>query len=220
MNNSNDKLQAATEKLNKMVVNEIDVALNAPGASATTVAATISKLQGELSLSAYDPSPQVTNTPFADFFSLNGIQMAAVAYVVMQGADAIPDTQPYLNFYDKASGIWQERIEAPTLADFEGCTFSVAQLKSGVPGEAWFLAWGQPFGSSHGTKHIRLYAFDGASIRTIWRRDSLNGGMITPTADTITIDYFDADDPSIEKGQVFHITANGPESFSESSKQW
>lgn len=220
LNESHDSMQAASERLGKMMTNEIEIALGAAKTSASNITAAISKLQGDLTLSAYDPDPQVTNTPFAELFSLNGIQTAAVAYVIMQGADAIPDTQPYLNFYDKASGIWKERAEAPTLADFEGCTFSVAQLKSGVPGEVWFLTWGQPFGDSRGTKHVRLYAFDGGDVRTIWRRDSLGGGRIMTTADTVTLDYFDADDPSIEKHEVFHVTANGPELVTQSSKQW
>jgi hypothetical protein len=140
---------------------------------------------------------------------VNGIQTAAVAYVIMQGGDAIPDTQPYLVFYDNASGDWTKKATAPTLHDFEGCTFSVAQLNPGVPGEAWFLAWGQPFGSSHGTKHVRLYAFDGAAIRTIWQRNSLDGGKITTTPDTVTIDYLDPKDPSIEKHEVFHVSPDG-----------
>jgi hypothetical protein len=79
----------------------------------------------------------------------------------------------------------------------------------GVPGEAWFLAWGQPFGSSHGTKHVRLHAFDGAAIRTIWQRNSLDGGKITTTPDTVTIDYLDPKDPSIEKHEVFHVSPDG-----------
>lgn len=213
-----DNFKSASQQLSKLIGKEIELALASSKPSPSSVTAAISNLQGEMTFSAW--GEEGTNTPFAEVFSLNGIQTAAVAYVIMQGGDAIPDTQPYLNFYDKASGIWQERAASPTLTDFEGCTFSVAKLNSGVPGEAWFLTWGQPFGSSHGTKHIRLYAFDGSMVRTIWRRDSLNGGRVKTTADTITIDYFDADDPSVEKHEVVHITANGPELVAESSRQW
>jgi hypothetical protein len=206
-NNSAGKSQAAGEQLDKMVSKEIKLALSAPRVSAATITASIANRQGELSLSAYDP--QFTNTPFAKFFELDGIETVAVAYVIMQGGDAMPDTQPHLVLYDKSSGEWEEKAAAPTLADFRGCTVSVAQLNPGVPGEAWFLAWGKPFGSSHGTKHVRLYAFDGAAIRTIWQRNSLDGGKITTTPDTVTIDYLDPKDPSIEKHEVFHVSPDG-----------
>ena len=192
-----------------MITHEIDLALNTPGASTSSITAAISKLQGDLSLPAYDPNPQFTNTPFANLFALNGIQNAAVAYVFMQGGDAIPDAQPHLLFYARENGAWVQKATAPTLADFEVCTFSVAPLTSGVPGEAWFLAWGQPFGSSHGTKHVRLYAFDGATVHTIWQRNSLDGGKITAAADTVTLDYLDEHDPSIEKHEVYKVAPDG-----------
>ena len=153
--------------------------------------------------------PEATNAPFANLFTLNGIQTLAVAYVIMRGGDAIPDTQPYLEFYDRSSGEWEQKVAAPTQADFRGCTFSVTQLNSGVPGEAWFLAWGQPFGSSHGAKHVRLYAFDGRGVRTIWQRDSLDGGKITTTPTTVTIDYLDQRDPSIERHEIFQVAPEG-----------
>lgn len=213
-----EKFKSASQQLYKMVSKEIELALASSEPSPGSITTAISNLQGEMTLSAWGEDG--TNTPFADFFSLNSTQTAAIAYVIMQGGDATPNTQPYLKFYDKASGVWQERATAPTLRDFEGSTFSIARLNSGTPSEAWFLAWGQPFGDSRGAKHIRLYAFDGAAVRTIWQRDSLNGGRITTTADTITIGYFDADDPSIEKREVFRVTPNGPELVTESSKQW
>ncbi len=209
LNGSDVKFRAAGDQLSKMVSKEIELALAVPKSTASSITASVAKLQGELTLSIYDPDPRFTNTPFAKFLKLNGVEAVAVAYVIMQGGDAIPDTHPYLAFYDHVSGVWQERARAPALSDFEACTFSVAQLNSGVPGEAWFLAWGMPFGSSHGSQHVRLYAFDGAAVRTVWKRDWLDGGRVTTTSDTVTLDYLDYNDPSIERHEVFHVTPNG-----------
>jgi hypothetical protein len=206
LNDSNDSKQLTADQLNKLIGSEIKLALATPGASAASVTASIANLQGDLSLSAYDP--RSTNTPFVKFVEVNGVEAAAVAYVIMQGGDAIPDTQPYLVLYDKSSGVWEQKIAAPTPEDFGGCSLSVAQLNPGIPGEAWFLVWGQPFGSSHGSKQVRLYAFDGTTVRTIWRRDSLDGGRITTTPDAVSIYYLDQQDPSIEKHELFRV---GPE---------
>ena len=190
-----------------MVQREVGLALAADKPTAKTIISAISTLQGEITLSAW--GPEETNTPFAQFLSLNGTQTVAIAYALMQGGDAIPDTQPYLRFYDNSSGVGAEKASSPTLADFEACTFSVAQLKSGNPGEAWFLAWGMPFGSSRGSVHICLYSFDGSAVRTLWKRDRLNGGKVTATPDAVTLDYLDRNDMSIERHEVFQVTPNG-----------
>lgn len=207
LNFSKEKQDSATQQLHEMIEREIDLALSAPKPSAKTVSSAIAALQGEITLSGW--GPEQTNTPFASLFSLSDIPTIAVAYVLMQGGDAIPDTQPYLVFYNHASGVWTKKASAPILADFEACTFSVAQLNSGVPGEIWFLAWGMPFGSSHGSEHVRLYAFNGLAVRTIWKRDRLDGGRIKAMGDSVTLDYLDFDDPSIERHEVLHVTPNG-----------
>ena len=202
-----EKGRSATRQLQDMIAKEIDLALVAPGPSAKTISSAIAGLQGEMTLTGW--GPEDTNTPLAKFFSLSGVRTLAVAYVIMQGGDAIPDTQPYMVLYDNASGVWAKKASAPTLADFEACTFSVAQLNSGVPGEAWFLAWGMPFGSSHGSEHARLYAFNGFTVRTIWKRDKLDGGRIKVAPDSVTLDYLDFDDPSMEHHEILHVTPNG-----------
>ena len=202
-----DKANSLERQLQNMIAEEIDRVLADPKVSAASIASSISKLQGEMSLTSWDP--EATNTPFANFFQLNGAHTLALAYVIMQGGDAIPDAQPYLKFYDKISGSWQEKAVAPTLSDFGGCTFSLAKLNSGLPSEAWFLAWGGPIGSTRASQKVRLYAFDGFTVRTIWKRDWLDAGKIAVTPDTIMLDYLDRDDMSIEKHEVLHVGPNG-----------
>jgi hypothetical protein len=190
-----------------MVTKEIEIALSVPKPTAKDVTSAIARLQGDITLTNW--GPDAANVPFARFFSLNGVPTMAVAYAILQGGDAIPDTQAYLDFYDNASGVWTKKATASTLADFEGCTFSVAQLNAGLPGEVWFLAWGVPFGSSHAMAHVRLYAFDGFAVRTIWKRDDLAGGKITTTPDSVTLEYIDFPDVAIEHHEVLQVTPNG-----------
>lgn len=106
-----DKFQAVTDQLDKLISHEVKVALNSPGASAATITSAISKLQGQLSLQIYDPDPRITNTPFASLFKLNGDKWAGVGYIILRGGDGIPDTQPYLKFYNEAAGSWLERAD-------------------------------------------------------------------------------------------------------------
>lgn len=44
------------------------------------------------------------------------MQTAAIAYVIMQGGSAAPDTQTHLLFSDTASGNWAEKAPALTIA--------------------------------------------------------------------------------------------------------
>lgn len=207
LNSYDEKMQSASQQLDAMIAGEIEAVLCAPKPSAESIVASISALQDGISLAAWGPA--ATNMPFAKLFSLNGIQSAAIAYVIMRGGSAIPDTQTHLVFYDTVTGNWAKKASAPTLRDFEGYTFSVVELNSGVPSEAWFLAWGYPFGSSHASMRIRLYSFDGLTVRTTWKRENLDGGKVSADGDTVTIDFIDTKDPSIERHETFYVSPNG-----------
>jgi len=209
---SDAKAAAASEKLHEMISSEIDRALADPKPSERRVGSAIAALQGDLSLNEFDT--ETANTPFVKFFSLNGIQSVAISYAIIQGGDAIPDTQTYLDFYDNASGVWRKKTTAPTVKDFEGCTYFVSQLRSGLPGEAWFFAWGVPIGSTRSAARARLYAFDGFTVRTIWKRDLLAYAKVKVTPDTVSLDYSVFDDMGRfieDRDEAFHVTANGLE---------
>ena len=150
--------------------------------------------------------------PFAQFFQVSGAQSVAVGYVILQGVAAIPDTQPYLEFYDRANGSWESKGEAPTRSDFRGCTFVVSRMNSPLPAESWFLAWGTTIGDTGTRLKIRLYAFDGATVRTVWKRDGLIAGEIKVSADSINLEYnreYKSSDPDSIAHETLHVSANG-----------
>jgi hypothetical protein len=209
LNSPNEKVKATSQQLHKMITEEIATVLSGPAASESGIINAIATLQGEQSLAHWDPG--ATNTPFAKLLSLSGNQTAAVAYVIMQGGDGTPDTHPYLDFYDKFSGNLERKASAPTLSDFEGCTFSVAQMKSPILTEAWFLVWGVGFGNSQGSLYLRLYAFDGSNVRTIWKRGPVIAGQVTVTPDSLALDYRDEKTPTGLAHEVLQITSNGLE---------
>lgn len=204
-----EKVAATSQQLHKMITDEIAGVLSGPATSERRIVTAISTLQGEQSLAHWDPN--ATNTPFAKLFSLNGIQTAAVAYVTMQGGDGIPDTHPYLEIYDQSAGNWEKKASAPTMDNFEGSSFSVAQLKSPILTEAWFLVWGLGFGNSQGSVYLRLYAFDGSKVRTTWKRGPLAAGQVTVTPDSLTLDYRDEETPTGLAHETLKVTSNGLE---------
>jgi hypothetical protein len=206
LNTSDDKIQLLTEQLHEIISQEIETALASAKASDSSIAGAILELQGDLSMAGRVPDMDM---PYAKFLTVNGVQTLAVGYVILRGGDAIPDSQPYLEFYGKPAGIWEKKASAPTLSDFQGFTFSVAQLNSGLPSEAWFLAWGIPCGNSQGSEYLRLYAFDGSTVRTIWKRGPLPAGNVTVTPDTVTLDYRDEESPTGLAHEVLHVTLGG-----------
>ncbi|HXE12271.1 MAG TPA: hypothetical protein VN633_09135 [Bryobacteraceae bacterium] len=202
-----DKANYASQQLQEMISQEIERALASRASNASIVSA-ISNLQGDLSMSKWVDDMDI---PFAKLFSLNDVPTLAVAYVILQGGDAVPDSQPHLEFWDKSSGIWRIKVSAPVKSDFEGFTFSVAELNSGAPGEAWFLAWGVPIGNSVGAEYLRLYSFDGLRVRCIWKRDHLAYGNVNVRPDTVTLQYQDEGAAGGTAKEVLHITPNGLE---------
>jgi hypothetical protein len=150
-----EKAREIQSRLHQLLSEEIASSLNSPNVSADDVINGIIAVQG-----------QRREKPFADFFQLNGIKSLAVGYVILRGNQAIPDTQPYLEFYDQANGAWVIKAEAPTRSDFRGHTFCVSELDSGIAAEAWFLAWGVMIGNPAAPVDLRLYAFDGNTVRT------------------------------------------------------
>jgi hypothetical protein len=71
-----------------------------------------------------DPTT-ITNAPFVRVYDLTGARQAAVAYILDEGREFLPDVQPYLEFYDKLDGDWRLRATAPTMEEFRAGTFFV-----------------------------------------------------------------------------------------------
>lgn len=94
------KAAEVKSQLHGLISHEIMNALSVHNPSQSDVTRSITALQGEMAIS----DPESTNTPFAELFQLSNTHTAAVAYIILQGGDSIPDTQPYLEFYDQASG--------------------------------------------------------------------------------------------------------------------
>ncbi len=179
--------EAITARLRETLAEQIQAALSrsedTPG-----VMKAISSVQGKLALSEWDPG--VTNTPFAERFEIEGKPGLAVAFVILRGGVATPDTLPVLQFYTKERDEWKLRAEADT--DLHGCSLMVSSLDSPIPRQSWWLVWGQRFGDTGARRHLRLYSFDGDSLSTLWALDDLSAGDVTVDKDrrTIVLEYY------------------------------
>ena len=203
-----DKVAEIRSQLHDLMVDEIDSTLNGPASSSTSVKTALMNLQGAMTL----PMGDMTNTPYADSFVLNGVNSTAVAYAILQGGDTIPDTQAYLEIYDRSNGHWERKTGAPTQSDFRHRTFYVSQIDSGVPGEAWFLAWGMTIGNPGTPVNVRLYAFDGNAVRTVWKRDDLIRGNVSVSKNSVTLDYdreYKSSDPDNRVHETLHVSPSG-----------
>lgn len=196
-----EKVEEIQSQLHKLISAEISFALSMPHPSVGDVEKAINSVRGES-----------RDLPFADLFQLNSVRTLAVAYVILRGVDAIPDTQPYLEFYDDMNGAWEMKAEAPTRSDFPGHTFFVSKMDSSVPGEAWFLAWGTTIGNPGTPMNVRLYAFNGNAVRTVWKRDDLTRGVATVSKDSVTLEYdqeYNSSDPNNRVHETLHVSPNG-----------
>ena len=52
--------------------------------------------------------------------------------------------------------------------DFKSSIVFVSHIAAGLSGQEWFLVWGKRIGGTGTALLIRLYAFDGKEVQTIW----------------------------------------------------
>jgi hypothetical protein len=176
--------EETTTKLRELIGERIREALLRSDDPDSVVQA-IAGVQGEFVLDA-----ELTNAPFAEAFRHFSAPGLAVAFVVLRGGIAIPNTLPVLQFYAKTTGGWALKAEAD--ADFHGCSFFVSSLDSPVAGQSWWLAWGQMIGDTGARRKVRLYSFDGEAVKALWMRDNLEAGKVSVGKDrtTVVIQYF------------------------------
>jgi hypothetical protein len=200
-----DQVEAVVGKLRGMITERIESLLSAPNPTGTAIADSIHRLQSAslLTWGTYD----LTNTPFADVFVSNGRRNLAVAYTILRGSAGIPDSQPYLDFYAQTDGKWELKGTAAT--DLTASTLFVRRLAAPLPGESWYLVWGKRLGDTGARLNIRLYGFDGKSVRTIWQRDDLSGGWAQVTDNSVTLEYFKQYHDAESVREILHDTPDG-----------
>ncbi len=195
------------EQLRRIIQGEVIDHLDVVPNTEMAVKNAIAEVQGASSLDA-----DRTSAPLVELYELAGTRKAAVAYVLDQGGDFLPDILPYLEFYDRLGGEWHLRATAPTVETFHGGTFYVQRMNGGITSESWWLVWGVTFGDTGSRVKARLYAFDGGSVKTIWKRDDLHGGELSATSETVTLDYDSEHKPSrpvTRIHEVYRATPNG-----------
>ena len=202
-----DKVAEIGSQLRKLLSDEIDSVLLGPGFLSEQGKRRYYKCPGRHGA----PVDDMTNTPFASPFVLSGVPGFAIAYAILEGGEIIPDTQPYLVFYDRSNGRFEMKAEAPTLLHFRARTFFVSQMDSGIPGEAWFLAWGMTVGNPGTPVNVRLYWFCGNAVRTVWKRDGLTARIVTARKNSVTLEYdweYKSNDRNNRVRETLHVTAN------------
>ncbi len=112
----------------------------------------------------YPKFPSDPKYPFAYSSSLQGVKTLVVGY-------SLPGTEikVAIDGFRKV-GLTYELIVG-TGSALDGCNFSLYQLDSPRPNEAWFVGYGQAIGASHYWVPIQIYSFDGYAFKELWATD-------------------------------------------------
>lgn len=186
---------AARKELRNLVTRTIQSSLATGSATDQSIVEAVVDLQQDR---WWERRPDEPSLPFAHFVVLGGMKTMTAAFPVLSGGAGIPDVAAHIQFYSNLGGRWN--LVAETGEDFEGCNFKVAPLRSPVGGQAWFLAWGRVVGDTRARLKVRLYSFDGFSVRTVWSRDELRGGGVKIEDDgsvTLTYELLPPDDQRV-----------------------
>jgi hypothetical protein len=202
------KVERAVAQMRELMDQTIMQDVTREEASSSSIARAMAQLQGD-ELNQYWEQP-----PFADLSNLNGTRTLVTAFAILSGGVAIPNVYPYIQFYSRATGAWE--MHAGIGGDFWGTAFSISPIKSPVPSELWYLVWGKTVGDTGARLRLRLYGFDGFSVRTISRRDDLEGGTVKLSGDRVILEYNEPapyGGPGSDKliTEILRPTANGLE---------
>ena len=166
-------------------------------------------LQGESNLGKAWPRGEGSNLPFVQSFELDGIPTLALGYSVAFGGLASPESDPYLEFYQKIDGIWTFKAKSPIDAGFFGSSFDISRVVSGVAGQAWFLVWRRTFGDPSCTLSVRLFAFDGTHASRIWSQNKLTRGEVSVSKASIQLSFEKEYHSRFRVEEVLKVTPSG-----------
>lgn len=184
---SKEERELGRKRLRDIVTATIQNAVTADGATSESVLRAISDVQIE---QWWVPPPGEPGLPFVHTSTAQGIPAMAAAFAVYSGGFGIPEVSAHLQFYSKLGGRWGLVAEAGE--GFKDRIFAVAPLRSPVEGQVWYLAWGMVIGDTGARLKVKLYAFDGFSMRTVWSRDALRGGSVRVERDgSVTLTHIE-----------------------------
>jgi len=208
---SEQREEEIAARLHDLVTDVVGTALSRPSPTSESVRLAVAEMQGAWTLKGYLSKIDI---PWAEVGELNGSPTLVVAFAVLTGGQGIPDVRPAIQFYSHATGVWRLHNEAG--AEFRGTTFSIAPIPSPIPSEVWYLLWGMQIGDTGARLKLRVYAFDGFTVRTAWQREGLRGGDVTISGRQITLNYYERitgsyASPDRYVSEILYPTLNGLE---------
>jgi len=199
--------ESYVRELHDVLATDISTALNSKEKpDAQQVKRAIDDLQGTFSLKFDNDLKH--RPPFADYSETTGGPVVTVAFAILKDPVAIPRPEPFIQFYTRRGGVWELKAEAPR--DLQNRWLEAATLPSPFGNEVWVLAWGKRYGDTGSRLYAYLYAFDGNTVRTVWRREGLVGGQLDIAGKRVTLVYYDtypSKEPPVQ--EVLDITSDG-----------
>lgn len=156
---------------------------------ASGIVRAVKVVQGKTTQSWDDVDPSRIILPYADLAEISGLPTLVSAFMILEGGYGIPDSLSYIQFYSSDGEGY--KLKAEVSDDFRQFMFQVRRVPSSNPNEVWYLVWGTRWGDNGARMRVRLYGFDGSSLRTIYQREGLYGGSLTVSGDRVDISYQD-----------------------------
>ena len=166
-------------------------------------------------LSNQPEDPEHSGKPYARVADLRFGKSLVTAYMLARGGEAVNDSSVTIRGYKIVEGKYQ--LTATTGSDLDGYGLFTHELESPVSGESWLFVWGPQFGFNGTKMRMRVFAFDGATFRTIWAPDDMYSATVHFTSSGFTIDHLDMQrlheirNPPYRLRDEYILTVAGPQ---------
>lgn len=123
---------------------------------------------------------------------LAGTSVVVVAYAILHGGAAIPESTPVIEAFREIGHVYEE--VARTGESLEGSAARLEELPSPWPTELWIFAHGQQTGVMQYHEKMAIYIFDGFQLKESWAAKApLKAPKFQITKEALLITYEDED---------------------------
>jgi hypothetical protein len=157
-------------------------------------------------LAAQVLNPAYGDLPLVQLADLPSGRILLVAYTIVRGPHHdLPVVRGYRWDADRF------RLVGGAAEDFTEYNMFKAVLPSPIKSELWLLTWGQAHTFNGKKVRIRIYAFDGHVVTTIWNPEDVFNADVRVTANGFVVDHYLLDQrPWREVHDEYVLTPAGP----------
>jgi len=181
---NSEKLDKTTNEIRRLLGRYVLLSIQRQSFSADALRNQLSALQADLKL-----PPDLTNTPIVSAGKLGNQETIAVGVLLVAGGLGSPNTRPSVEFFARGKG--GDRRVASWGKVFNDHGLFVVPVRSRHKNELWYFVYGTRIGDNHRRLRAELIAFDGKTVASRWKSESLFAGEVALHPDSIELHYLD-----------------------------